>query len=72
MQAREYYSAAIDQSPFYAAAHNNLAQVMFELGDARLAQTHAEQAVSLGGQFLESYKKTLATINNALLATPSN
>lgn len=71
-KAREYYSAVLDESPLYAAAHNNLAQVLFELGDARLAQTHAEQAVYLGGQFSDSYKKTLATINEVLLTAPNN
>ncbi len=62
-KAREFYAAVLQNSPLYAAAHNNLAQVLFEMGDVDRAREHAERAVDLGGAFLENYKKTLATIN---------
>ncbi len=71
-EAAQSYSTVLDHSPNYAAAHNNLAQVLLEQGAFQRAQLHAEMAVAIGGAFLESYKKTLATIKLKLAASASN
>jgi len=65
--AREVYSTVLVASPNYAVAHNNLAQVLFELDELALAKEHAEKAVALGGSFSENYNKTLESINQSLI-----
>ncbi|MDP1930069.1 MAG: PA2778 family cysteine peptidase [Gammaproteobacteria bacterium] len=53
------YSKVLEHHQDYAAAHNNLAQVMFETGDLQGAEAHARNAVRLGGSFAEIYQRTL-------------
>jgi tetratricopeptide (TPR) repeat protein len=48
--------------PDYAPAWNNLAQVLWEQGDAGQALFHSRRAVALGGPFLATYRATLLTI----------
>lgn len=43
-------------------AHNNLAQVLADLGDMKEAIKTAEKAVNLGGPLLEETKATLKEI----------
>ncbi len=57
------YEAVLRAWPQEAAAHNNLAQALFRLGETDMARTHAELAVSLGGRFADTYQATLDTIN---------
>lgn len=66
VSARDAYSNVLGSSPDYAVAHNNLAQVLFELGEVSLAKEHAEKALALGGSFSENYKKTLDSINQSI------
>lgn len=63
--ARTSYEALLQLSPEYAAAHNNLAQTLLELGQLDLARQHAQQAIQLGGSFRATYRKTLASIEAA-------
>lgn len=65
-KAREYYEAAVDLKPSAAVAHNNLAQVLLELGKNRLALRHARKAVSLDGQAIDSYRETLRQVEAAI------
>lgn len=60
------YEKIIGQSPDYAAAHNNLAQALLDLGELEEAKVHAELAVKIGGSFSENYLQTLAAIETAL------
>lgn len=60
--AKLLYEQIVQWSPDYAAAHNNLAQTLFELGDVSGAREHALIAVSQGGSFMAVYQKTLDAI----------
>ncbi len=71
-KAAQSYSTVLRYSPNYAAAHNNLAQVLLELDSLNEAQRHAEMAVAIGGTFADNYKKTLATINRLLAEQANN
>lgn len=51
--------------PGHAAAFNNLATVMAELGDLEQARLAAERAVALGGPWKEAAQATLASIRAA-------
>jgi Flp pilus assembly protein TadD len=48
--------------PMAADAHNNLAQVLFELGRLRAAEKAARAAVELGGPNKQIYRQTLNQI----------
>lgn len=60
--AASSYADVIAHHPEYAAAHNNLAQVLFEKGDMSAAEEHARSAVTLGGSFAPTYQRTLDSI----------
>ncbi len=63
-EAASEYAAVIQQDPAYAPAHNNLAQVLIELGDREAAAEHARTAVMLGGGMVEVYEATLKAASN--------
>ncbi len=67
--ASEAYSALLEHNPNYAAAHNNLAQVLFEQGKLEQAEVHARSAVSEGGNFSEVYGQTLSKIVSAKITS---
>ncbi|MDO9318536.1 MAG: PA2778 family cysteine peptidase [Gammaproteobacteria bacterium] len=60
--AAEAYQQVLAAHPDYAAAHNNLAQVLLEQGHFEEAETHARRAVELGGEFAETYRSTLQKV----------
>lgn len=60
--AEEIYRAALVLHPSSAALHNNLAQVLLDLGRPIEARRHARKAVLLGGDLSDSYRKTLEAI----------
>lgn len=62
VQSAQVFSALIDQDPHFAPAHNNLAQVMLELGNHEIAIKHAKAAVQLGGKHHRAYQETLDAI----------
>jgi hypothetical protein len=51
-----------EHHPDYAPAFNNLAQILFELGEKEQALEYANRAVQLGGDFSELYQETLRMI----------
>lgn len=53
----------IRHDPSYAPAHNNLAQVLSELGDPQAAAHHANIAATLGGIHSEIYQATIDAID---------
>lgn len=59
------YSTLLKHKPNYAAAHNNLAQVLFEQGKYQEAERHARSAVAQGGSFSSVYSETLKRILSA-------
>ncbi len=59
--AARAYRRVLTANNDYAPAHNNLAQVLHELGDDD-ALIHARRAVALGGPHAEQYRDTLKTI----------
>ena len=65
-QAQQFYQKAIEINSEYAPAHNNLAQVLMEQGELKLAREHARAAVHLGGEHAENYQDTLSQINRRL------
>ncbi|MDX1491095.1 MAG: PA2778 family cysteine peptidase [Pseudohongiellaceae bacterium] len=56
------YEKVIDAYPNSAAAHNNLAQSLLQLGRLDDAANHARLAVNIGGQFQAHYVDTLNSI----------
>lgn len=60
--AAEAYQQVLAAHPDYAAAHNNLAQVLLERGQLEEAEIHARRAVDLGGEFAETYRRTLQSV----------
>lgn len=52
-------------APGYAPAHNNAAQILYELGQLQAALRHAREAVRLGGAHAATYSETLDTILRA-------
>ena len=63
--AAQAFRTALEDHPEAAAAHNNLAQVLLEQGKLDEAQTHAQQAVALGGKHAADFRATLADIQRA-------
>ncbi len=63
--AAEAYQQVLAAHPDYAAAHNNLAQVLLEQGHLQEAEIHARHAVELGGEFAETYRRTLEIVITA-------
>lgn len=57
-KALHQFAAVVQAKPDYAPAHNNLAQVLLELGRTQEATSHARKAVSLGGTYLEVFQET--------------
>lgn len=64
--ARTQYERVVRNAPDFAAAHNNLAQTLLELGELAQAHEHALTAVRLGGSFAANYERTLEAVNAAL------
>ena len=60
--AREAFAEAAERHPDAAAAWNNLAVVLAELGRPADALDAAREAVRLGGSNVETYRETLAEI----------
>jgi hypothetical protein len=58
-KAAESYSQVLSRHSEYAPAHNNLAQVMMELGKLETARKHAQIAVTIGGDHQQQYRSTL-------------
>lgn len=49
----------------HAVAHNNLANMLLELGDPARAETHARRAVALGGEHAAAFNNTLQRVLGA-------
>jgi len=62
LDAAEQFTAVLEEDPLYAPAHNNLAQILLELGDKPGALYHAQTAVTLGGELLPAFRNTLDAI----------
>ncbi len=60
--AAEAYQRVLAAHPDYAAAHNNLAQVLLEQERLDEAEIHARRAIELGGEFAETYRRTLQNV----------
>ena len=56
------FREATRHHPTSTAAHNNLAQTLFDLGRIDAARVAAEQAVKLGGPLAARAQETLTTI----------
>jgi tetratricopeptide (TPR) repeat protein len=66
-QSIYYYRQTLHHHPHEPAAHNNLAQVLKDLGKYEQALLHARKAVELGGdQYANRYTQTLEEIESAL------
>ncbi|MGP1609367.1 MAG: tetratricopeptide repeat protein, partial [Burkholderiales bacterium] len=65
------FRAVTKYYPSYAPAHNNLAQLLFELGRLDQALASARTAVSLGGDYSATYQETIQLIS-AASAVPVN
>jgi len=63
--AAQAFRNAIRDHPDAGAAYNNLAQVLLEQGKLDEAEKQAQRAVTLSGPHLESYRSTLADIQQA-------
>ncbi len=63
--AAHAFATAVNKHSDAAAAHNNLAQVLLEQRKLTEAEKQAQRAVELAGPYLESYRKTLADIQQA-------
>lgn len=63
ISASQSFQQVIAHHPDYAPAHNNLAQVLLELGQLQAAKRHALRALSLGGSHQQDYQSTLDAIN---------
>jgi tetratricopeptide (TPR) repeat protein len=61
------FNAVVQYHPDFPPAHNNLAQLYHERGEAEAALRHAQRAVALGGEFAEIYRATLQMIEAAQL-----
>jgi tetratricopeptide (TPR) repeat protein len=62
------FRAVTKYHPAYAPAHNNLAQLLFELGELDQALVAARTAVSLGGDYSATYQETIQLISAASAA----
>ena len=60
--AASTYEQLLANNPDYAAAHNNLALVLAELGEKQRALQHANRAVAIGGRYAADYRQTLDSI----------
>lgn len=59
------FRAVTKYHPAYAPAHNNLAQLLFELGQLDQALAAARTAVALGGDYSATYQETIQLISAA-------
>ena len=59
------FRAVTKYHPSYAPAHNNLAQLLFELGQLDQALVSARTAVALGGDYSATYQETIQLISAA-------
>lgn len=64
-KAAEQYRGVITYHSDYAPAWNNLAEILFETGELQQARIHAQQAIALGGPFIDTYRATLRKIDSA-------
>lgn len=62
------FRAVTKYHPSYAPAHNNLAQLLFELGQLDQALVAARTAVALGGDYSATYQETIQLISAASAA----
>jgi tetratricopeptide (TPR) repeat protein len=69
--AAESFRAVTQHHPSYAPAHNNLAQLLFELGELEEALASAKTAVALGGDYAATYQETIQLITSASAAAGS-
>lgn len=67
--AAEQYRTVLQHDPEFAPAHNNLAQVLAELGQYQRALSHVQRAIELGGVHSTEYKATLDQIQQMQAAT---
>ncbi|HEY0962734.1 MAG TPA: PA2778 family cysteine peptidase [Pseudomonadales bacterium] len=63
------FRAVTKYHPAYAPAHNNLAQLLFELGQLDHALAAAKTAVALGGDYSATYQETIQLIAAAASST---
>jgi tetratricopeptide (TPR) repeat protein len=70
-EARQVFEQASQTHPESAAAHNNLAHVLAELGQLPAARAAAERAVALGGPGGETAAQTLEDIRRREKPAPS-
>ncbi|WP_455199275.1 PA2778 family cysteine peptidase [Kaarinaea lacus] len=64
--AEKIFRKTIAIHPDFASAHNNLAQVLLEIGKPKEAKSFAQQAISLGGPQLDSFRATLLEIERQM------
>lgn len=62
--SKAQFQKAIAAHPKFAPAYNNLAQILLEQGELAEARRYATKAVSLGGEHVNVYRQTLASIPN--------
>lgn len=60
--AENAFRDAVNNHPTFAPAYNNLAQVLLDKGNLTEAESFAQQAISLGGPQIESFRETLQEI----------
>ncbi len=63
--AAQAFRNAVRDHPNAGVAYNNLAQILLEQGKLSDAEKQAQRAVTLAGPHLESYRSTLADIQQA-------
>jgi len=70
--AKLAYERAISIMAEYAPAHNNLAQVLLDIGQLDDAYFHAQIAVRTGGTHVKNYRETLKLIEQRRRVSSSN
>ena len=66
--AEKYFRQVTKQSPNYAPALNNLAQVLLEQNKFKEAEEKVSQAIKLNDKYVNQYKQTLKSIRAAVKA----
>ncbi|MBI3561700.1 MAG: PA2778 family cysteine peptidase [Gammaproteobacteria bacterium] len=70
--AQHTYETVLRESPEYAPAHNNLAEVLADLGQWDEAVAHARRALQLGGVHASIYSATLQSILTRRTQSPDH
>lgn len=65
-EAADVLGALLSHHPDLPDAHNNLAHALLRMGRPDEALSHAERAVSLGGNRMSTYRETLDTVESAI------